>query len=110
MIKVDMTFNNGSYENLSNWIEKGTPDLKEGAIWLVAALSSIEETGQVKGDCVANSPPIRVWHLQEKPCNVLYRDRKLGFLQLNLSIDRAIDGHQNWVRLGKSVLSESNGP
>lgn len=110
MINVNMSFNDDTYENLSNWIENGTPDLKEGAIWLVAALSSIESKGEIKGDCVANKTPIRVWHLQEKPCSVLYRDRKLSILQLNLTIDRAIDGNHDWVQLGSSVLADPNGP
>lgn len=110
MINVQMTFNDSTYENLSNWIENGTPDLQEGAMWLVATLHSIDNTGEIKGECVANSSPIRVWLLQEKLCNILFRDRKLSVLEMNITIDRAIDGDHNWVQLGTSVLSESNGP
>lgn len=110
MINVNMTFNNATYENLANWIDNGTIDLQEGAIWLVAALTTIESTGAIKGNCVANKSPFRVWHIQEKPCSVLYRDRKPSILQLNLTIDRAIDGNHDWVQLGSSVLAEPNCP
>ncbi|SEO19703.1 hypothetical protein [Pseudomonas sp. NFACC39-1] len=112
MINVNMRFNDGTYERLRDWIQSGTLDLMEGAYWLVAELYDIEKTGWVKGNCVAGNTPIRVWHLQQKPCSVLYRDRKPSPLQLNLTIDRAINGNQerDWTKLGKSVLVEPSGP
>ena len=109
MLNVQLSFNNGSYERLEDWIDNGTLKERKSALWLVKSLVAIEKKGEIKGSCVARKPPIRVWHLHQNPCSLLFRDRKPSVYDLRLTVDRAISGSQNWGVLGSTVLAEPNG-
>lgn len=110
MLNVQLRFNNGSYENLEDWIDKGTYVEQKSALWLVKNLVMIEKKGQVRGMCLGRKPPIRVWHLEQQPCSLLYRDRKASTFDLLVTVDRAVYGSQDWQILGRTVLTEPNGP
>lgn len=110
MLNVQMRFNNSSYRCIEGWIENGSLKQKESAVWLVMTLATIEKTGGIRGNCVARKHPVRVWHLCQSPCSLLYRDRKPSTFDLKLTVDKAIDGNRDWLMLGNSVLVEPNGP
>lgn len=110
MIHGKMIFNDHTFECLENWAVKGNLSQKKGAIWLAMSLSSMEETGQIRGDCVAGTNPVYVWHLSQCSCNVLYRCRKPSRRLIKFTVDRALDGSHDWRQLGTSVLSDPNGP
>ncbi len=82
MSNVNMTFNDGTYESLENWIENGAIDI--GGRNMVGYLNTYRKHRmESKGNCVANMPPYPRLAYSQKPCSVLYRDRKSSILQLN---------------------------
>lgn len=107
---IDTSFNNNTDKKLLSWMAYGSKEQQVSAAWIGNEITFMEFYVFLSGSCLARKSDLMTWHLQKKPCNLLYRSCKYGNTVLKITYDEAINGNRDWSNLAQKILARPDGP